>query len=742
MVPILYKSIVEGTVPSDFGVGALTDTLEAYVEESRNGKYELTLVYAASGIHASEISEGSFIKAKPNFTDDPQLFKVYHVGKALNGRIEVNAEHVSYMLSGKVITTGTAVGVVSACALLEAQAGNFTISTWKDTVGAFAITEPSSVKSWFGGKKGSLLDVYGGGEWYYDNFDAVLYENRGVTIPRTTIRYGKNLTELQQEIDCSNLYTHVLAYYQNDEGVKVVGNERPTGLSGNKRVLILNATEDFESAPSSGDLNDYADGYIGGHNLTTPTNNFTLNFVQDGQLFERVDLCDVVKVYFEALDIEAVVKCIRVKWDVLRDRYIETEFGTPKSSIVDTISENDAAIAQASSDASEAKAQVGTKKRVFIDTPVPPYDEGDLWTNGNDLYYCIIPKTVTQTGEASGAVAVFNTPLTEPLLECVCRLPADPDGYDSVIITLADGDGITQETYTIELGQTLTTGGDLNVIEGVLTLPDETTFDVDPVTITTLEGDNQISQDKGDIEVEYLIEGFQPSDWNLATDYVSQSKLENAVRDASDIITGTAGGYIVWHDSNRDGEPDEILIMDTADINTATKVWRWNSGGLGYSSTGYSGTYSTAIDSLGRIVANAITTGNLDASRVTIQHLTATMFEGGKITLGGLNNQAGVMEIKDESGVVIGELTKLGLKFYGAGPEGQRPYVVLNNTDGFKGFDALGNPLFWVNRDEFTMKKCVATNEVSACGMIRMLPMTIEVGGIVTNQGLAFIAIV
>ena len=276
----------------------------------------------------------------------------------------------------------------------------------------------------------------------------------------------------------------------------------------------------------------------------------------------------------------------------------------------------------------------------------------------------------------------------------------------------------------------------------MLTLPDETTFDVDPVTIITLEGDNQISQDKGDIEVEYLIEGFQPSDWNLATDYVSQSKLEDAVRDASDIITGTAGGYIVWHDSNRDGEPDEILIMDTPDINTATKVWRWNSGGLGYSSTTYTGTYSTAITADGQIVADMITTGNLDASRVTIQHLTATMFEGGKITLGGLNNQAGVMEIKDESGVVIGELTKLGLKFYGAGPEGQRPYVVLNNTDGFKGFDALGTPLFWVNRDEFTMKKCVATNEVSACGMIRMLPMTIKVGDTITNQGLAFVAIV
>ena len=199
----------------------------------------------------------------------------------------------------------------------------------------------------------------------------------------------------------------------------------------------------------------------------------------------------------------------------------------------------------------------------------------------------------------------------------------------------------------------------------------------------------------------------------------------------------------MWHDSNRDGEPDEILIMNTPDINTATDVWRWNAGGLAHSSNGYNGPYAdAAITSTGQINASSITTGNLDASRVTIQHLTATMFEGGKISLGGLNDQAGILEIKDGAGVTIGEITKDGLKFYGAGPVGSRPYVLLNNTVGFAGYDANDAPLFWVNRDEFTMKKCVATNEISACGKIRMLPMTIKVGGVTTNDGIAFVALI
>jgi phage-related protein len=41
--------------------------------------------------------------------------------------------------------------------------------------------------------------------------------------------------------------------------------------------------------------------------------------------------------------------------------------------------------------------------------------------------------------------------------------------------------------------------------------------------------------------------------------------------------------------------------MNTKDINTATKVWRWNNGGLGFSSTGYYGIYGTAITNNGAI---------------------------------------------------------------------------------------------------------------------------------------------
>ena len=89
------------------------------------------------------------------------------------------------------------------------------------------------------------------------------------------------------------------------------------------------------------------------------------------------------------------------------------------------------------------------------------------------------------------------------------------------------------------------------------------------------------------------------------------STLEQAIAAATNAITGNSGGYVVLRPAKN---PQEILIMDTPNINTAKKVWRWNSGGLGYSSNGYNGPFALAMTNDGQIVANRITSGILNAN--------------------------------------------------------------------------------------------------------------------------------
>lgn len=88
--------------------------------------------------------------------------------------------------------------------------------------------------------------------------------------------------------------------------------------------------------------------------------------------------------------------------------------------------------------------------------------------------------------------------------------------------------------------------------------------------------------------------------------------LQYAQEQATELIkNGVEGGY-VFIDEN------EILIMDTQDKTTARNVWRWNSGGLGFSSTGYNGTFKTAMTSDGKIVADMITTGKMLATFIAL----------------------------------------------------------------------------------------------------------------------------
>lgn len=127
------------------------------------------------------------------------------------------------------------------------------------------------------------------------------------------------------------------------------------------------------------------------------------------------------------------------------------------------------------------------------------------------------------------------------------------------------------------------------------------------------------------------------------------AKLEQAILGATEAITGNKGGVVVLHDTNNDGKPDELLIMDVDDIKLATKVWRWNKAGLGYANNAngnaYLGPYSLAITADGQINANFITTGSLSAERISVDTYDGTgritdyiRFGEGVIELGETNN--------------------------------------------------------------------------------------------------------
>lgn len=89
--------------------------------------------------------------------------------------------------------------------------------------------------------------------------------------------------------------------------------------------------------------------------------------------------------------------------------------------------------------------------------------------------------------------------------------------------------------------------------------------------------------------------------------------LQTAIGNATSLITGQSGGYVVLH-GDENGQPYELLILDAPSIEEAVNIWRWNVGGLGFSHNGYNGPYETAVTADGQIVADFITSGSLVAN--------------------------------------------------------------------------------------------------------------------------------
>ncbi|MCI7083195.1 MAG: SH3 domain-containing protein [Tenericutes bacterium] len=86
--------------------------------------------------------------------------------------------------------------------------------------------------------------------------------------------------------------------------------------------------------------------------------------------------------------------------------------------------------------------------------------------------------------------------------------------------------------------------------------------------------------------------------------------IQQAKKEAEEFIrNGITDSYVVLKEN-------EILIMDTNNVDTAVKVLRMNKHGIAGSTTGYNGSFNLAMTIDGQIVADRITTGILNASLI------------------------------------------------------------------------------------------------------------------------------
>lgn len=452
MIPILYSPTTTSFTTG--GIGKLIDAGSCIVTEERNGSYELEMTYPITGHLYDEIKQRSIIFAKPSPAQSEQPFRVYRITKPLNKVVTIYAAHISYDLSGIPVKNFTSQSVQAALTALTTSSvisNPFTFWSDKTNSGVMEIETPTPCRTILS----NILDVYGG-EYEFDQYTVKLHSQRGFD-NGVSIKYGKNLTDLEQDENCSNVYTGVLPYWTGNDTTVSGSVVNAPGTYDFTRILPVDFTSDFEEQPSIAQLNNAATNYISANNIGIPEVNLTVSFVHLNQteeyknlgIFERVELGDTIKVEFAAMGVSSTARCVKTVYNTLLERYDNVELGEVKKGLADTIS--------------------------------------------------------SQT---------------------------------SSIIDISKNSGVS-------------------------------------------------------------------------------SAVKAAIMAASEAITGQKGGSVILHDTRGGNKPNELLFLDNDDISQAQKVWRFNLSGFGYSSNGYEGPFTTAITRDGSIVADFITTGSMDAARIT-----------------------------------------------------------------------------------------------------------------------------
>lgn len=202
---------------------------------------------------------------------------------------------------------------------------------------------------------------------------------------------------------------------------------------------------------------------------------------------------------------------------------------------------------------------------------------------------------------------------------------------------------------------------------------------------------------------------------------VLQVTLGQEMTEATNKIWAALGNsYVIY-------EGDKILVVDSLPKETAKNVILINNGGIGFSNTGINGPFRSAwtIDNV------------FNAEQINVINFTADLIKGGTLKLGSNLNDYGTLEIYNESNSLIAVMDKNGLKMYGQ----DGSYVVMNQQVGFAGYDRNGNKNFWVDYDEFHMKKSVVEEEITLCNKLRFIPIEIQQNNTLVNDGIGLVSV-
>lgn len=522
MKPILFESTETSFISN--GLGRI-DALSCQVTEARNGQYDLEMVVSIDDEHYGDIKEGRILYVRHDETQDKQPFDIYYISRPLDGKVTVLAQHVSYRTGKITVNPFTASSIALAFTQMKSQSiGNNPFNFWTDKVAnrTFNVTQPKTIRQLLAGEQGSILDVYGTGEYEWDKWTIKLHLQRG-TDSGVVLRYGKDITELTKTTDTSSVWTGVVPYWygapQSDlesegeiEG-KIeeeiggeIGGERAsseevlvmlpekcimadnTSIFGDNLIVPLDMTSYFEDVPTEAQLRQAAQAYVRNNAVSGIPTTIEFSFINLAALDEyknvaalqRLKLCDTVTVVYDKLGVSNTKKIIQTVFDVLTEKYVGMTVGDTASNLASTLIDGiRASVDQLKTDTQRSIATTRSKLETIFQQTVA--EQTDLITGGSGGHVVIKRDG---DGKPTDILIMDNEDVNHAVQ--ILRLNVNGIGFSSHGI---NGPYASAWTLDGQFNADFITTGELNAVL------------VKVGTLTDVNGNNSWNMETGDLQM-------------------------------------------------------------------------------------------------------------------------------------------------------------------------------------------------------------------------------------------------
>lgn len=352
-----YPILNESTFPQESTALQPIGTLECIsctITRELGGADTMSFEYPCNGNLANDIEVDKVVtyQEKVGDTTSTKAYRIASVKKRFN-TLQVSANAIIYDLGYLFFSISS---TAQKRHLRNANQFETFINTQNQTVGNFDIgfrfvTHPGDPQNegdiviekrdtWFN-LMGQVQDAFG-----------VIYAPSSVTSgsyitvdritlptePSYTIEYARNMTEFNVTEHDNGYYNAVNAYWSKD-GNMLSATAYVDGTFPIKRFIAVDATKNYESAPTGEQLLAYAQGYISQNDIGHIQMNVSTAFIKDLVTDGDLELGDLITVKNSKYNFNKNVRIIKKTYNVLLERAENYELSDALPSIVDQVAE-------------------------------------------------------------------------------------------------------------------------------------------------------------------------------------------------------------------------------------------------------------------------------------------------------------------------------------------------------------------------------------------------------------------